>query len=97
MSTGVQRPRPDSENRDAIFVGGAWVTAAGSETLPVTDCGTEAVIGRIRSASVADVDRAVHAAHAALPKWAAVPPGERAALFRKLADELKARRETIAG
>lgn len=94
--SSLKRPAADSQNRSRIFIGGKWVAATGGNELAVTDCGLEVVIGRVASASVADVDRAVRAAHTALPAWSATPAIERAALLRRLAEQLKARREEIA-
>ncbi len=47
-------------------------------------------------AGVADVDRAVAAAVAALPRWRALAPAERARLLRALADRLAAHAEELA-
>jgi aldehyde dehydrogenase len=43
-----------------------------------------------------DVELALDAAHAAAPKWAAVPPAERANILLKIADRLEANLEKLA-
>ncbi|MDQ2725045.1 MAG: aldehyde dehydrogenase family protein, partial [Actinomycetota bacterium] len=64
--------------RDTIYVNGAWVPSAGTGTLPVTNSTTEEVMGTIPEGTPEDVDKAVAAAKAAFPGWAATPPDERA-------------------
>jgi aldehyde dehydrogenase (NAD+) len=84
------------ESLDSVFVGGEWVRPSGGEELTVVNPTTEQELARVPAGTPADVDRAVDAARAALPGWAATPPEERAALLAKLADALTARRDRIA-
>jgi acyl-CoA reductase-like NAD-dependent aldehyde dehydrogenase len=67
-----------------------------SDLLSVLEPATEAVLAEVPRADVADVDRAVAAAKAALPAWRALAPGERARLLHALADTLGAHREELA-
>ncbi|HEX3518519.1 MAG TPA: aldehyde dehydrogenase family protein, partial [Solirubrobacteraceae bacterium] len=67
-----------------------------SELLTVLEPATEAVLAEIPRAGLADVDRAVAAAKAALPAWRALAPGERARLLHGLADVLAAHLEELA-
>jgi malonate-semialdehyde dehydrogenase (acetylating) / methylmalonate-semialdehyde dehydrogenase len=61
----------------SFYVNGQW-EGAGSRTMhPVTNPATGAAIAQVAYASVADVDRAVQAAHAAFLKWRDVPVVER--------------------
>jgi aldehyde dehydrogenase (NAD+) len=78
---------------DDIFVGGAWMTAAGSERIEVINPSTEAVIGAVPDGTTDDVAAAVSAARSAAPQWAATPPEQRAAALRRLHAALSARRE----
>jgi aldehyde dehydrogenase (NAD+) len=55
-----------------------------------------AVVATVPNGTAADVDRAVVAATAAFPGWAATPPAERAAVLRRLAAVLGARGKEIA-
>ncbi len=71
----------------ASETGGVFATtnpATGEHLADVPDCD-----GR-------DVDRAVQAAHAALPGWRERTPVERAAFCRRFADRLRSRAETYA-
>jgi len=54
------------------------------------------VLAEVARADVADVDRAVAAAVAALPAWRALAPAERARLLHALADALAAHQEELA-
>jgi aldehyde dehydrogenase (NAD+) len=91
----IARPAPGSYIKDDFFVAGGWAPATGAEWHPVYDCGTEEELGRVRSASEADVRRAVDAAAQAQDKWAATSVGERAAALQALHDALAERAEEL--
>jgi RHH-type proline utilization regulon transcriptional repressor/proline dehydrogenase/delta 1-pyrroline-5-carboxylate dehydrogenase len=55
------------------------------------------VVGQVREATMPEVDAAMQAALSAAPVWAAVTPGDRAALLDKAADIMQARIETLLG
>jgi aldehyde dehydrogenase (NAD+) len=64
--------------------------------IEVVNPATGAVIASVPDGTAADVDRAVTAATAAFPAWAATDPAERAAVVWRIAAGLKARGEEIA-
>jgi aldehyde dehydrogenase (NAD+) len=64
--------------------------------IEVLNPATGAVIATVPEGTAADVDRAVAAATAAFPAWAATAPAQRAAVIRRIAPGLKARGEEIA-
>jgi betaine-aldehyde dehydrogenase len=68
--------------------------AAGAIT--VIDPATEEPWAEASAGSAADVDVAVRSAHAALPAWSASGLDDRAAIVRRLADELRARVDEFA-
>ena len=74
-----------------FFINGAWVAPSSPRTIPVIDPATEAPIGDVALGSAADVDKAVAAARAAFPGFAATSPEERAALLGRIADVYKKR------
>src|SRR3954454_20797940 len=82
--------------RDKLYIGGEWVSPAGSETLEVIDSTTEQVMGRVPAGTRADVDRAVEAARAAFEVWSAVPLDERVAACAAIGQQLAARSAEIA-
>ncbi|MEZ5144803.1 MAG: aldehyde dehydrogenase family protein [Acidimicrobiales bacterium] len=84
-------------DQQQLYIDGAWVPSTGTGTIDVIDASTEDVIGRIPEGTSADVDRAVAAAKAALPAWAATSRDDRAKVLQALAEGLAARSEEIAG
>ena len=57
--------------RDKIYINGASVPSTGKGTLEVIDSATEDVFATIPEGTAADVDKAVEAAAAVFPSWAA--------------------------
>jgi aldehyde dehydrogenase (NAD+) len=82
--------------RDRIYIDGAWVPSTGTGTIDVTNSATEEVIGRVPEGTPEDVDRAVAAARAAFPAWAATAREERAKYLQRINEGLQARMEEIA-
>ncbi len=77
-----------------LFIGGRWSgTPAAFE---VRNPATGEVAGRASDGGAPEARRAVEAAHAAFPGWAALPARERAALLRKLHGLLLAGEESLA-
>ncbi len=56
----------------------------------------ETELGEIAAGGADEVDRAVNAARAAFPAWAALPVAERSAILRRVADGIDARAEDLA-
>ena len=67
---------------DKLYLDGAWVAPAGTDTLDVIDSTTEEVFATIPAGVPADIDRAVAAAKAAFPAWSEEPAPERGKLLR---------------
>jgi aldehyde dehydrogenase (NAD+) len=83
-------------SRDKLYIGGAWVAPASTETIPVENPATEEVLGHVPAGTAADVDAAVAAARAAFEGWAATPMTERGAALDRLHTALTARAGDIA-
>lgn len=83
---------------DKLFIGGEWVESTAKGTIDVTSPHTEEVIGRVRDATPADMDRAVAAARDAFDRgpWPRMSPEERAAGIERFVAALSARAEPIA-
>lgn len=69
-----------------LLINGEWVPAEGGETFETFNPANGEKLADCANASPADIDRAVSAARAAFPAWAAKSPQERAALLLKIAD-----------
>ncbi|HEX3254928.1 MAG TPA: aldehyde dehydrogenase family protein [Gaiellaceae bacterium] len=78
------------------FVGGEWVESSGEDVRPIVSPVTGETIAEVPDASPEDVDRAVAAARAAQPRWAALSAWERARVCHAIADLIDERREEFA-
>ena len=78
------------------FIGGAWVAAASGATFDSTEPATGAHVGTFPRSSVADVDRAVEAAHDAWASWRLVPAPKRAEVLYRFAALLGERKPELA-
>ncbi|MCC0062772.1 MAG: aldehyde dehydrogenase family protein [Defluviimonas sp.] len=83
------------EKRD-FYIDGAWVAPLAQHDHPVIDPSTEDPCAIISLGAVADADRAVAAAKAAFPAWAATPPSERRAIVARILDQYQRRQDELA-
>ncbi|MEU8193893.1 aldehyde dehydrogenase [Microbispora amethystogenes] len=83
---------------DTLFVGGDWVTPAGTGTIEVISPHSEEVVGRVPDGTTADMDRAVAAARDAFDNgpWPRTTMAERAAAVGRLAEIYEARQAEMA-
>lgn len=81
---------------DRFYIGGEWYRASGTESAAVINPATEQAVAEIALGDAADLDRAVQAAKAAGPGWAAVPVADRAALLGRIHDLILERGELFA-
>jgi aldehyde dehydrogenase (NAD+) len=82
-------------SRTGHVIAGESVDAA-SDRIEVVNPATDEVIASVPAGTASDVDAAVSAASAAFPGWSATSLAERAALIRRIAEELGARNAEIA-
>lgn len=80
---------------DRMLIGGELVHSSSGEFDESINPATEEVIGRSPRGTKEDVARAVVAAEAAWPAWAALTPADRGARMRAFGEALKARAEEI--
>jgi aldehyde dehydrogenase (NAD+) len=79
-----------------FYIDGEWVDPVQPRTLDIEDPATEEMFARISIGSKADVDRAVAAAKAAFPAFAATSVDYRAGLLEKIAAAYQKRLPEIA-
>ncbi|MDR7482363.1 MAG: NAD-dependent succinate-semialdehyde dehydrogenase [Armatimonadota bacterium] len=79
-----------------MFVGGAWVGAGGGETMTVRNPATGEALAELPDAGREDVWRAVDAAAAAFPAWAATPAIERGRILHRVFDLMTEHRDDLA-
>lgn len=82
--------------RHQLFIGGRFVDALDGQTLTCINPHDNSAIAEVAMAGHADVDRAVSAAQAALPRWSRLSAGERGRILLKLADRIEANLEELA-
>jgi len=78
------------------FIGGEWVPSTGDAARPIVSPVTGETLAEAPDATADDLDRAVAAARAAQPKWAALSAWERARICHSIADLIDERREDFA-
>jgi succinate-semialdehyde dehydrogenase / glutarate-semialdehyde dehydrogenase len=95
-------PSPPLQLADAAllrlqcYVSGAWVDAPGGASIPVHNPATGGVLGTVPAFDSAATEKAVAAAHAAFPAWAARTGKERAAILRRWNDLILANAADLA-
>ena len=82
--------------REANYIAGAWVGADDGAILDVTNPATGEVIGQIPKSGHSETMRAIDAAHAAFPAFAAMDLMGRLALLWKLHDALMDNQDSLA-
>ena len=78
------------------YIGGGWVEPAGGERFATISPATEEQLAEVAQGGAEDVDRAVRAARAAFPGWAALPGAERAKYLFRIARLLQERARELA-
>lgn len=79
-----------------LFINNEWVDAEGGKTFTSTNPCTGEVIAEMAYASVEDTRKAIAAAKAAFPAWAALDVESRAKYLHRVADILESRLEEFA-
>jgi succinate-semialdehyde dehydrogenase/glutarate-semialdehyde dehydrogenase len=82
--------------RQQCYVDGAWIDADGRGTSQVTNPATGVAIGTVPTLGAAETRRAIEAAAAAFPAWAARTAKDRAAVLRRWHDLLHANVDDLA-
>lgn len=82
--------------KQSCLIDGAWVTADSGETLDVTNPATGEQIATVPKMGAAETRRAIDAAQAALPAWAARTAGERARILRAFFDLMMVEQDALA-
>ncbi len=82
--------------RDRCPLGGEWVEAESGERAPVTNPATGRVIATVPRLGAVHIRRALAAAGAAFPTWAAKPVRERATMLHRWATLILANLEDLA-
>jgi len=92
--TVVSSPPKSIETR--LFINGEFSESSDKKTFDVISPKTLEVTAKVYEASADDTDRAVAAAKAAQPAWAALRPEERGSYFKKLAKLIREHNDELA-
>jgi aldehyde dehydrogenase (NAD+) len=79
-----------------LLIGGEWVGPAAGGSFKTINPATEEPLAEVAEAADADVDRAVAAARAAFPAWAATPGAERGKYLFRIARVVQERSRELA-
>ncbi|MGE0209666.1 MAG: aldehyde dehydrogenase family protein, partial [Lysobacteraceae bacterium] len=82
--------------RQRALVGGRWIQADGDQACEVRNPATGALLATVPDMGAAEARRAIEAAQAAFPAWAARTAGERAQVLRRLFDLMMAHQDDLA-
>jgi len=82
--------------RTRAYIGGEWVHADDGATHAVTNPATRTALGTVPAMGAAETRRAIAAAGAAFPAWAARTAKDRAAILRRWYELLMANQEDLA-
>jgi len=82
--------------RQQCYINGQWLDADNGETIPVTNPATGETIGMVPKMGVAETRRAIEAAEAAMPAWAARTAKERAKILRTWFDLMMEHQQDLA-
>ncbi len=96
MTTTASEHASIAAARKELLIGGRWQSASGGKTFDVTDPSTAQVLCEVADASPEDGMRAMDAAVAAQPGYAAMTPRERSDVLRKTYELLLERSDELA-
>src|SRR5882757_3728651 len=82
--------------RGQCYVNGQWLDAADGRTTPVHNPATGAALGTVPQLDAAATRRAIEAAAAAFPAWAAQTARQRAVILRRWFDLMMANQNDLA-
>lgn len=84
------------KSRYENYIGGAWVAPARGQYFEAITPVTGKAFCEVPRSTHEDIDKALDAAHAAFPGWAATSVAERAAILNKIADRIEENLEMLA-
>ena len=84
------------KNYTKLYYNGRWHAPDADDVIDVVNPATEGIVGSVPVGTAADIDRAVAAAHSALPGWSATNPKVRAGYMTQIHEELVARGPELA-
>ena len=90
MNTSVTYPKLQ------LFIDGEWIDQGTRDSIPVLNPATEAVLGHVPVATIADLDRALEAAKTGFKTWKNMLPEERSNILRRAAGLMRDCQDELA-
>ena len=79
------------------YINGQWVESVSGRTYTITNpADNKVVLGAFQMSVVDDANRAIDAAHAALPAWSSMPAPQRASILYRALEIMREREDDIA-
>ncbi|MBC8285045.1 MAG: aldehyde dehydrogenase family protein, partial [Nitrospinae bacterium] len=79
------------------YINGKWKPSSSGDTFDnINPANTREIVGRFQESTYQDVDEAVEAAAAALPKWKSTPAPQRGEILFRVAELLLKQKESLA-
>lgn len=78
-----------------IFINGQWISANSDDFINVENPATQVIFAQVPACGAEEVDKAAQAAHAALPKWSALPLSERISYMKKFLQIFQSQEEDL--
>ena len=79
------------------YIDGQWVESASGRTYPITNPASKnTVLGTFQTSVAEDANRAIDAAHGALPGWSSMPAPQRASILYRALEIMRERGDDIA-
>ena len=79
------------------YINGQWVESVSGRTYTIANpADTKTVLGNFQTSVVDDANRAIDAAHAALPAWSSMPAPQRASILYRALEIMRERQDDIA-
>ncbi|QJR16149.1 NAD-dependent succinate-semialdehyde dehydrogenase [Usitatibacter palustris] len=94
--TAVPALKDQTLFRDRCYIDGKWLEADSGQRFDVDNPGDGTLVGSVPSMGAPETQRAIAAAQAAFPAWAALPAKERSKVLRKWFDLIVANADDLA-
>jgi len=79
-----------------MYVNGEWILAEGGATFNVINPADQSVVAAVTNGAAPEIQRAVHAAHAAFREWSLLAPKDRGRILLGIQERMEERRDDLA-
>src|SRR5712691_3536124 len=79
-----------------MYINGEWVFAEGGATLDVINPADQSTVAAVTNGAAPEIQRAVHAAHAAFREWSILAPKDRGRILLTIQELMEKRRDELA-